>query len=151
QATEGPDKPKLGGDHVNDETEPRLLRKLEAILGFTLYLSERISRRQEVRVQVVAAVGGKGKVAGLLRGLKSPTQQITANPEMFCPWHDVAPKARIGPRLEALQAAFLDQFVADGTESKSGVVVAETRSSYDTKHYIGEARTVTVAPLEAQI
>ena len=36
QATEGPDKPELRGDDVNDETKPSLLRKLEAILGFTL-------------------------------------------------------------------------------------------------------------------
>ena len=49
QATEGPDKPELRGDDVNDETEPHLLRKLEAILGFTLHLNERISRREKVR------------------------------------------------------------------------------------------------------
>ena len=53
QATEGPDKPELRGNEVNDETEPHLLGKLEAMLGFTLHLNERISRRQKVRVQVV--------------------------------------------------------------------------------------------------
>src|SRR6516162_4266955 len=57
---ERPDKPKLASDYINDETEPSLLRKLEAILGFTLYLSERISRCQEVCVQVVAAARSKG-------------------------------------------------------------------------------------------
>ena len=36
QAAEGPDKPELRGDDVNDETEPHLLRKLETVLGFTL-------------------------------------------------------------------------------------------------------------------
>jgi len=59
QATEGPDKPKLCGDEVNDVTEPGLLGKLEAILGFTLHLNQRISSRQKVRVQVVAAVRRK--------------------------------------------------------------------------------------------
>ena len=37
-------------------SEPRLLRKLEATLGFALHLSERIARREKIRVQVVAAV-----------------------------------------------------------------------------------------------
>jgi hypothetical protein len=39
QAPEGPYKPKLCGDEVNDVTEPGLLGKLEAILGFTLHLN----------------------------------------------------------------------------------------------------------------
>ena len=55
QAPESPDKPELRGDDVDDETKPSLLGKLEAILGFTLHLSERISRGEKVRVQVVAA------------------------------------------------------------------------------------------------
>src|SRR5580704_11570485 len=151
QATEGPDKPKLCGDEVNDVTEPGLLGKREAILGFTLHLNQRISSRQKVRVQVVAAVRRKSEVAGLVRGLESATQQITASPEMFRPWHDVVSEARIGPGLEALQAAFLDQFVAEATELKSGLVVVEVRSSYDTKPYIGEARTVAIAILEAEV
>ena len=92
QATEGPDKPKLCGDEVNDVTEPGLLGKLEATLGFPLHLNQRISSRQKVRVQVVAAVSRKSEVAGLVRGLESATQQITASPEMFRPWHDSYPK-----------------------------------------------------------
>ena len=36
QPTERPDQPELRGDCVNHVTEPRLLRKLEAILGFVL-------------------------------------------------------------------------------------------------------------------
>jgi len=70
---------------------------------------------------------------------------------MFRPRHDVVSEARIGPGLEPLQAAFLDQFVAEATESKSGLVVTEVRPSYDTKPYIGEARTVAVAMLEAEV
>ena len=52
QSTKRPDQPELRGDDVDDETEPRLLRKFEPILGFALHLDERISRREKVRVQV---------------------------------------------------------------------------------------------------
>src|SRR5258708_20856619 len=77
QATERTDKPELASDHVNDETKPCLLRKLEAILGFTLHLSDRISRRQEIRVQVLAAVRTESQVTFLVRGLKRATEQLT--------------------------------------------------------------------------
>ena len=112
---------------------------------------QRISRRQKVRVQVVAAVRRKSEVADLVRGIERPTHQVTASPDMFRPWHDVTSKAHIGPGLETLQAAFFDQFIAKPTESKSGLVVAEVRSGYHAKPYIGDARTVAVAMLEAEI
>ena len=38
--------PSCATDDVNDETEPSPSGKLEAILGFTLYLNERISGRE---------------------------------------------------------------------------------------------------------
>ena len=60
-------------------------------------------------------------------------------------------EAHIGPGLEALQPAFFDQFIAEPAESKSGLVVAEVRSGDHAKPYIGEARTVAVAALEAEI
>jgi hypothetical protein len=52
QATEGSDQPKLRGNAVSDETEPHLMGKLEAMLGFALHLNKRIARREQVRVQV---------------------------------------------------------------------------------------------------
>ena len=58
---------------------------------------------------------------------------------------------QIGPGLEALQAAFFDQFIAEPPESKSSLVVAEVRSGYHARTYIGDARTVAVAMLEAEI
>src|SRR6266404_2423252 len=70
---------------------------------------------------------------------------------MFRPWHHVTCEDHIGPGLEALQAAFFDQFVAKPAESKSGLVVAEVRSGYLTKPSIGNTRTVPVAPLDAEI
>ena len=93
----------------------------------------------------------KVEVADLVRGIESPTYQVTASPDMFRPWHDVTSEEHIGPRLKALQAAFFDQFIAKLTESKSGLVVAEVRAGYHAKPYIGEARTVAVAMLEAEI
>ena len=131
--------------------KPSLLGKLEAILGFTLHLSERISCRQKIRDQVVAAICRKSKVADLVRGIERAAHQITAGPDMFRPWHDEIPETHIGPGLKAFQSTFFDQFIAEPAESKSILVVAEVRSGYDGKPYIGEARTVAVAMLEAEI
>ena len=78
-------------------------------------------------------------------------KQGTTSPEMFCPRHHVVPEACVGPGLETRQSAFLDQFVAEATEPKSGLVVLEMRSCDDTKPYIGEARAVAVAAFEAEI
>jgi hypothetical protein len=44
-----------------------------------------------------------------------------------------------------------DQFIAEATESKSGFVIAEVRTGYHAKQYIGDARTVAVPALEAEI
>src|SRR6266850_3097041 len=82
QAAEGPDKPELRGDDVNDETEPSLLRKPEAILGFMLHVNERISRCQKVRIQVVAAISRKSEVTDLVRRIEAATHQLAASPDM---------------------------------------------------------------------
>src|SRR6266540_1630162 len=133
QATEGPDKPELRGDDVNDETEPSLLRKLEAILGFTLRLNRRISHGEKVRVQVDWTISRKREVTDFVRGIEGATNQIAASPDMFRPWHDDIAETHIGTGLEALQSAFFDQFIAEPTELKSGLVVAEARSGDDAK------------------
>ena len=125
QATEGPDERQLRGDDVNDETEPRLLRKLQAILGFTLHVSERIAGDEKVRVQVVAAIRRKGEVADFVRGIEGATHQIAVDPDMSRPLHDDISERHIGPGLETLQSAFFDQFIAQPTELISGLVVAE--------------------------
>src|SRR5208282_2143720 len=103
--------------------------KLEATLGFTLYLNERIARREQVRVQVQAAVSRKCEIADLVRGLELPTQQIAASLDMFRPGHDKISKAHIGPGLE----------------------VVEMWAGDHAKPYIGEARTVAVAMLQAEV
>src|SRR5260370_41780001 len=71
QATKCPDQPELRGDDIDDETEPGLLRKVEPIHGFILHLNKRVSRREKVSVQALAAIGRKCEVAGPVRGLES--------------------------------------------------------------------------------
>src|ERR1700728_3101859 len=70
---------------------------------------------------------------------------------MFRPRHDDISEAHIGTGLEAVQSAFFDQFIAEPTELKSGLVVAEARSGDDAKPYIAETRGVAVAVLEAEV
>ena len=145
------DEPDLRCAEVNAKTEPHILRKRETTLGFALHLIERIARREKVRAQMVAAIRRKNEITDPVCSLESPTQQIAASPDMSRPRQDDISKVHIGPGLEALQPAPFDQVIAEPAELKSGLVVAEVRSGEQTKHYIGEARAVTVAALEAEI
>jgi hypothetical protein len=52
QATEGPDQPELRDNAINDKAEPHVPGKLQAVLGFALYLNERIACCEQIRVQV---------------------------------------------------------------------------------------------------
>src|ERR1700754_96705 len=70
---------------------------------------------------------------------------------MLRPWQNDISKVHIGPGLEALQPAPFDQVVAEPAKAVSGVVVAEAGPGERAKQYIGEARTVAVAVLEAEI
>ena len=109
QAAERPDQPELRGDDIDDQTEPGLLRERQAMLGFTLHLNERISRREKVRVQLVAAIRGKGEVTDLVRGIERATHQIAAGPDMSRPRHDDSSEGHIGTGLEARQPTLFDQ------------------------------------------
>src|SRR5215469_16845760 len=151
QLAERPNESGLGDDGVDDETEPNLLRKLKAALGFALDLNERISRREKVRVQDVAGVCRKVEVANLVANRESATLQIAAGPDMFRPRHNEASKALVGPGLETVQSASFNQLIAEPTESKSGLVVAEVWSGDDPKPYVRKARTVAVSVLQAEI
>src|SRR5215471_3118081 len=125
RTTKGVDKAELRRDDVNSEAKPRLLRKLESILGLTLHLHERIACRQKVRVQVHAAVCREREVADFIRGLEPAAYQITTSPDMFRPRHDVTSEHHRSLGLKPLQAAFFNQFIGELTESRSGVVIAE--------------------------
>jgi hypothetical protein len=72
-------------------------------------------------------------------------QQVAASSDMFRPGQHVTREDRVGSGLEALQAAFFDQFIAELAESKSSLVVVEVRSSYLTKPSIDNTRTVAIA------
>jgi hypothetical protein len=92
-----------------------------------LHLHERISRCQKVRVQIAATGSCKNEIARFVRGLESPTYQVTASPDVFRPCHDVTSEKHIGPCLKTLQAAFFDQFIAELT-------VSSASSTSDAKH-----------------
>src|SRR6266851_5295156 len=100
---------------------------------------------------MVAAIRRESKVTDFVRGIKGATHQIAASPDMSRPWHDDISERHIGSSLKTLQSALFDQFIAKPAESKSVLVVAETRSGDDGKPYIGETRSIAVAMLEAEI
>src|SRR5215468_7848665 len=151
QPAKRPDKSELRGDLANDEAEPNLLRKLEAILGFTLHVHELISRREKVRDQMVAAVSCIGQVTDFVRGIEGATHQIATGRDMSRPWRDVIPKDHIGSSLKALQSTLFDQVIAEPTKLRASLVVAKARSRDHGKVYIGNTRTVAIASLETEI
>src|SRR5882762_6494745 len=129
QAAQRPDQPELGGDGVNDKPEPHLLREREALLGFAFRLGKRIARREKVRVQLVAAVGGVSEIAILDCRLERAAHQIAARPDMSRPGHNAISKLHVGPGLETRQSASFDQVIAELTEAiYGGPIVAEART-----------------------
>src|SRR5262249_15254322 len=151
RTTEVPDKPELRGHLVNGVTKAGFLCKREAMLGFALHLNQPIARREQDCVQAGATVRGEREVADLGRDFVSATQQFVANPDMRCPGHQLTSKIYIGPDLEGSQPPRFDQFIAKLAESKSGLVVTETRSGDHAEPYVGHTRAVGVADVEAEI
>src|SRR5262249_39273606 len=86
-----------------------------------------------------------------VRGIEGATDQIAAGLDRSRPWRDVIANDHIGSSLKALQSTLLDQLITESTESRASLVVAEARSGYHGKVYIGDTRTVAVALLEAEI
>src|SRR5208337_4646472 len=130
------DQAELGAGEVHDELEPQLPRKREANFHLALHFDERISRREEVRVQTDIAVCGERQVAALARDLKRAPQDIAAGSDMSRPRNDESPEVFIGPGLEAFQPALLDQLVAESTKPISGRIVAEARPGNIAERYI---------------
>src|SRR5215467_7306354 len=139
QAAQCPDKSDLRTDVINDETKPKIWRKRETFLGFTLHFNERISRREKIRDQMVTAIGRKGKVADFVRGIEGPTHQVAAGLNMPRPGYDHISEAQVRSSLETLQPAFFDQVIAKLAETEACLVIVEPRSRYHGKPYIGEA------------
>jgi len=121
----GADQPKLPDESVDHETKPGFLGKLEACLGFSLHVDERITRGEKVRDQVVAAIAREHKVAACIRDLEGATDHIAAGAHMFGPRHDEIAENLIGASFEALQPTLFNQVVAELAEPKAGSVVAE--------------------------
>src|SRR5262249_38101995 len=151
QAAKGPDEAELRFDVVDDATEPNLLYKLEATLGFTLHLNQLVSCCEQISDQEIAANTRRGNVTNFVCGIETATHQVAAGPHMFRPWQGAVAKSITGFSLKTLQSALFDQIITELTETESGLIVAEARSREDGKHNIGEARPIAVAVLEAEI
>src|SRR5713226_6869165 len=145
QATKRPDQLELRGDDLDDEAEPRLLRKLEAPFGLTLRVCQRISSSEKIRVQVVAAVRGKREVAGLVRDIERAAHQLTAGANVPRPWHDEIAERHVGSGLIAMQPALFRKLIPELAELEPTRVVLEMRSGDHAKEHIREARCVAVA------
>src|ERR1700757_1560114 len=104
------------------------MRERKTIFGLALHLRELISRGDKVCDQVVGAKSCKCKVTDFVSGIEGTTYQIARGPDVSRPGHNGTSEIHIGTRLKALQSVFFDEVIAKSTESKSGVVVAETRS-----------------------
>src|SRR6516225_770573 len=70
---------------------------------------------------------------------------------MFHPSRGKIGKIQINTRLEPFQSAAFDEFIADLTESKCRLIVAEEWPGNSAHRDIGDARRITVAPLETEI
>src|SRR5262249_37566299 len=66
------------------------------------------------------------------------------------PWNDKSSKRHIGAGLIATQSTLLHQIVTKLAKPESGLIVSEMRSSEHTQPYIGVARSVAVAVLQAE-
>jgi hypothetical protein len=151
QAPQRPDQPELADDGVNDKPEPRFLREREATLGFAFHLGKRIAGREKVGVQFVAAIGGVSEVAGFVCSLERAAHQIAASPDMFGPGQNDIAKIHIDSGLEPRQSASFDQVIAELTEAVCRLIVAKAGARDDAKVGIGDARSVAVAAVEAEI
>src|SRR5690242_21692329 len=76
QPTEHSDDLDLCGDDVNNEAEARSPGKLEAVLGFRLYLGKLISHCQKVRDQLVPAISRERKITNSVGGVEGAADQI---------------------------------------------------------------------------
>jgi hypothetical protein len=151
QAAQGSDQPELRGDNIDNQTKPRLPRKVEPIFCFALRIAERISGCDKIRVQVVAALSSKGDIADLVCGVEGATHQIAAALDVPRPGHNKIPEGHVRTGLVAMQSTLFHQIVAKPAESESSPVIAKVRSENHTKPDISEARSIAVTVLEAEI
>ena len=101
-------------------------------------------------IRAAARVGRKGKVAGFLRRVESAPHECEAVAQVPRPGNDVR-ETEVDPGLETEQPALLHQIDGKLAEAKPRRVIAEPRAEEHADPAIGEARSVTVAMLEAEI
>src|SRR5258707_3281678 len=98
------------------------------MLGFALHVNQRISDGKKVRVQVVAAVSRKRKVADFAGSVEGAAYQIPAVLDVLSPRHDKVPEGHVGTRLVTTQTALLHQIVPEPAEAEGCAVVAKVWS-----------------------
>src|SRR5262249_18450179 len=117
-----------------------------------LHVDERITRREKVHDQAVAAIARAREVADGMRDLEGATDQIAAGSHMLGPRHDDIAEHHIRARFEALQPTLFYQVAAEPTEPKAGIVVAKTRSGNEAAQPdIGTTGRISVAVFQAKI
>ena len=127
QAAKCPDKRELCGDDVYDDTERDVCRELEARLSFALHVGQRVSRRQKICVQVVAAICRESEVADPVRGVEGAPHELSSCLDVFAPWNDHIPKNQIGAGLIAMQSTLFHQIAAELAEPESSLIVSEMK------------------------
>src|ERR1700735_3509970 len=84
QAAKRPNQIELCRNSIDDKTKPCPLRKLEAFIGFSVCLDERVSGREQIGVQAEATIGCKGEIADLVSTIKGSMDQISSSSDMPC-------------------------------------------------------------------
>ncbi len=150
-AAQGPDQTELGRDDVDNQTKARFAREFASVLGFSLHVAERLSRREQIRVQIVAAIRRKSEVAHLACGVESAPHHIPSGLDVLRPGQHKISKGHVGTRLVAMQPALFHQIKRKPTEAESGLIVCEVRPENHSQPDIGKARSIAVTMLKAEV
>src|SRR4030095_6246614 len=151
KAAEGPYEPELRGHPVNDETEPDAPSKVEPGFGLALYITERITRGKAFCDQVIAAISRKREIAEFVGRIEGAPHQAFASADGLRPGNNAVPEDQVDTGLEATQPALLHQVKAELTEAKGCAVFPEKRTEEHAKPDVGEARSIAVAMLQAEV
>jgi hypothetical protein len=88
QATKRPDEPELRGDAIYDDNELDVRRELETHLSFTLHFGQRVSRREQIRVQAIATIRGVREVTDPVCVVETSALELARGFEGFRPGND---------------------------------------------------------------
>jgi hypothetical protein len=146
-----PDQLELCGDEVDNETEPRLAREVEPVLGLALHLGERITAGEELRDQAVAAKGRVGEVSGLLRRVEGVPRGRAVRPGM--PYRGIreVSESQVDPGLQAVHPRLFHQVQPELAEAETRLIVAEIQPQHGAYRGVGVTRCVAIAVLQAKV